>query len=334
MKKVDLNNYEAYIVDYYDGKLNAEEASMLKSFLLLHPELDVFLEEDWIIVPADEEKKCPFDVLKAEFDEEFVFGYVEGMLSEKEIVQAQLLEKNNKLFQLAVKDFQKTILVPDSTIVFEEKHKLYKTGRILVLPSRNFLKVAAVIFLPVMITLLLVALYSKREEPLTNYLSDNPASLSHNKKSIAILKNEGNTHDKSIQLKNNQTFDKKNTSVITNNSIKENLSFDGGDSLSQLSNEPDNITSMPYNSLVSDSAIAASPLVQQMSTESKGVFFIEEADIEDIHEVSITPSNKNMLWNIAAKGLSILNKGGWHKVSASNDNRTLYIGGVSISKAQ
>ena len=53
MEKINLNNYEAFFLDYAEGNLPAEQVAMLEDFLNTHPHLRKELEQfDMITLPG------------------------------------------------------------------------------------------------------------------------------------------------------------------------------------------------------------------------------------------------------------------------------------------
>ena len=45
MHKIDIHNYEAYLLDYSEGNLTGELQVELELFLIQHPELEINLDE-------------------------------------------------------------------------------------------------------------------------------------------------------------------------------------------------------------------------------------------------------------------------------------------------
>lgn len=153
MEKIDLNNYEAYFLDYMEGTLSAEEKHDLFAFLEEHPELKAEMEEDFGGIELIPEK-IAFDakadlkiderklILTPVTVEELMIASVEGQLTEThnkelaEYIKANQLEKTFAYYQA-------TILKPDTSLVFGEKEKLKQKGGV-VIPMRFVARLAAV----------------------------------------------------------------------------------------------------------------------------------------------------------------------------------------------
>lgn len=128
MERVNLDNYEAYLLDYFEGHLNQEQIQALKNFALLHPELNIdLLQNDLTYIP-EENDKADFknDLLKKEEDLTSwnLIAYLEGELSEteKEKLEKQLSEDADLAKELQL--YRKTFLLQ------EENESLEKNGLI------------------------------------------------------------------------------------------------------------------------------------------------------------------------------------------------------------
>jgi hypothetical protein len=145
MEKIDLNNYEAYFLDFMEGTLSAEERHDLFAFLELHPELKSEMEEDFGSIELNPEaitfegkEQLKIDesalILTANTVDDIMIASVEGQLSASHENQLLNYVKANNLDETFAY-YKATILKPDTAIVFAEKRKLkVKTGIIISLP--------------------------------------------------------------------------------------------------------------------------------------------------------------------------------------------------------
>jgi len=131
MSIINLNNYEAFLLDHFEGNLSITETEELKTFVLLHPELNIDLQNSDLPYFTKEEISLDFksDLLKTEENlpaEEFI-NYIEGNLPEKEknSFEKKLISDKELLAELEM--FRKTISAADENIIFEEKNLLLKT---------------------------------------------------------------------------------------------------------------------------------------------------------------------------------------------------------------
>ncbi|MEI6823191.1 MAG: lipocalin/fatty-acid binding family protein [Bacteroidota bacterium] len=136
---INKNNYEIYILDYYEGTLTMSEEHELQAFLIANPdikeEFDSF--ENISIVP---DKQVRFDLklaLKQTPDtskviindtnyKEYFIASIEGDLDNSQQKQLEIFLQNNPTLKDEYKLFSLTKLIPDTTIVFENKKDLKK----------------------------------------------------------------------------------------------------------------------------------------------------------------------------------------------------------------
>src|SRR6185312_12732825 len=131
-------NYEAYFLDYYEGRLDAHATQELMDFIARHPELkEEFESYEPVSLTSKEEIKFDFkDSLKkpvtyinANNFDEFAAEYIEGTLSSD--MQAQLLNfiKLNPSYEHELSLYKKTKLATDTSVIFSHKGSLKKHDR-------------------------------------------------------------------------------------------------------------------------------------------------------------------------------------------------------------
>lgn len=154
-------NYEIYLVDYLDGKLNASQVDELLLFLDQNPDIKeefegmedaVLIAETSVFPNKSSLKKKSF--LKDGIDNEFDYlciAAVEGVLSNEEKVAFEKIIKGDPIKQSAYKNYQITKVHPESGIQYANKSHLKRTA---VIPIRySYLR--ASISIAATITLLL-----------------------------------------------------------------------------------------------------------------------------------------------------------------------------------
>lgn len=143
MGNINLDNYEAYLLDHLEGNLGKAETEELRSFVVLHPELNIDLDSNDLPYFSKDEEAMDFreELLKTEenFPAELLINYVEGNLSaeEKQRFEESLLSDNE--LRLEVELFKKTISFADESETFAEKNLLLKTEDELLLNSGSLL---------------------------------------------------------------------------------------------------------------------------------------------------------------------------------------------------
>ncbi|MEQ8907836.1 MAG: hypothetical protein RIC95_01475 [Vicingaceae bacterium] len=137
MSKVNPHNYEAFFLDYLEGKLSAREKAEVDAFLEKHPELKAELEEfETISLDAETVKMPKADLLREEETglsrkDYLLIASVEGTLSKTEKTELdKLLEvEPNLLDELSI--YEKTKL-PEENLAFGAKEDLkQKEGRVI-----------------------------------------------------------------------------------------------------------------------------------------------------------------------------------------------------------
>lgn len=131
-------NYEIYLVDYLDGKLNASQVDELLLFLDQNLDIkeafegmeDAVLIADTAIYPDKSSlKKKSF--LKDGIDNEFDYlciASVEGILSNNEKTLFEKSLQGDTIKQSAYKNFQKTKIQPQAAIQYNNKSHLKRTA--------------------------------------------------------------------------------------------------------------------------------------------------------------------------------------------------------------
>lgn len=129
MEKIGLHNYEAWLLDYSEGLLTEEQVAALTTFLLLHPEIEIDLEN--LSLPRLDSEDIVFPnhaLLQKELSstEEIVLSYLENTLSEAEKTVFELRLKHEHELRDLLLAYSKTVLQAD-TINLPDKAALYKT---------------------------------------------------------------------------------------------------------------------------------------------------------------------------------------------------------------
>lgn len=141
---INSHTYEAFLLDFAEGRLSAEEIILLEAYIQAHPELGsweeltedlpVLVEEELVFVNKSR-LKAPFLPeqalsIKAENFDSFAIAYLENELDTAEKQAFERYLETDKKHQTTFLILQKTILQPDKSIQFEGKEELkIKSGR-------------------------------------------------------------------------------------------------------------------------------------------------------------------------------------------------------------
>jgi hypothetical protein len=137
MSKINSHNYEAFLVDYFDGNLSDILITELKAFVIANPQLNIDLDDMDLPSFAEEGIEAGFknDLKKTDtfLEDEELINYLENNLTEadKKIFEVKLV--NDIALNNELKGYKKTILINEPALVFNEKAGLVKTDDDLIL---------------------------------------------------------------------------------------------------------------------------------------------------------------------------------------------------------
>lgn len=149
--KISIDNYEAYLIDYMDGRLNNAEIQQLKAFCVQnHIDFEELTENLPVLESTDDtfdekeylfkNKIVPFgNINKDNYEERFI-AYQELLLDGEEEREVEEFADNNPFLLKDLRTYGNCRLEPDTTIVFKDKDNLKKKAVILPL----YAKIAAV----------------------------------------------------------------------------------------------------------------------------------------------------------------------------------------------
>jgi len=202
MEKIGKNNYEAYVLDYLEGNLGAEETHDLMVFLEQHPDLKKDLDLDLTQVSLNPsmtvfEHKAALKVseempLSMNTVDTWMLESVEGNLSASKQQELDDFVRKHQL-EKTYTAYQSTILKADLNEVFENKRTL-KVATGIVIPM--YLRVAAIAAVAVL--LIGVALNAGDA---TTETADTASKTGNNNGMLASKTGAINSLDKTINSK-------------------------------------------------------------------------------------------------------------------------------------
>ena len=134
-EKINIKNYEAFLLDYMEGNLSEENISLLKDFAASHPELNIDLEDTELVsLEKDESIFTSKENLKKTgpstgsgtglITDELFVGYIENTLSKEEKNKVEQICSEDKVLANELRIYKNTILSAETNIVFENKESL------------------------------------------------------------------------------------------------------------------------------------------------------------------------------------------------------------------
>jgi hypothetical protein len=137
IEKINIENYEAFYLDYLENNLSEEDRVLFELFLEKHPHL---IEENFEIQPIQELytgslsnfEKQTFKVFDDEETinqlniEDFIIAYCEGILNPSKTNELLSLINKSHEYKSLLNTYKATILSPDLSIKLETKSSLKK----------------------------------------------------------------------------------------------------------------------------------------------------------------------------------------------------------------
>ncbi|MBN2779171.1 MAG: hypothetical protein JXR36_16175 [Bacteroidales bacterium] len=205
---ININNYEAYWVDYLDGVLNSDQEDALMSFLEENPNIAGSLidVEDYKLPNLDAEYPEKTKLLSFYQIDNLLIAKIEGTISLED--DKFITEKINS--EVATKEsysiYKKTLLSPDNTIVFPNKNSLKQSVRV---PMFRYVSSIAA-------AILIVALsgyFLTREFESTD---NGTSTLTANLVGISIEENDTNEINSNLEIPDKRTNNVSQTNTSNN----------------------------------------------------------------------------------------------------------------------
>lgn len=342
MHKIDIHNYEAYLLDFSEGNLSDESQIELELFLIQHPELNIDLS-DLALVELDNEaisfsnknnlKKSESDLVS---ETQFI-DYIENQLSINEKLNIEKSCAANPPLEKELKLFSSTIVKVDTSIIYENKESLKRRSKIIWFnfSASKFAAAASVLFLIGLFifwpktqnTINNSQLADKeiKEAPTTkNFIANN--SINHKN----ITAKTSNAKNKKVLISKNPVISNSQTALknhIVTSQNKNAMPFE--DSIDNLDTNNSDIENTKKEILI------AQNFPDALKENKKAVV---EVIIENDEEIIVlnTEKKKKGVWETVSRTLKNLNHIGIKSVNGDEKNNkentsyALTLGGVSI----
>lgn len=160
--RIDINNYEEFVLDFLEGNLNEQKTEEMKAFLLMHPDISEDLEGlDEVVLEAENQT-----ILHADFTNQLKKTKINAVASInednfEELLIAELEQDLNPTQEQELKEFillnpqlkqeqeltHRLKIQADTTVVFSHKSSLKKKNRAVVALWTISSSVAAVLLI-------------------------------------------------------------------------------------------------------------------------------------------------------------------------------------------
>ncbi len=341
MNKINIHNYEAYLLDFSEGNLTDELQMELELFLIQHPELDINLS-DLSLISLNEEsisfsnknslKKTETDLVS----EDQLVAYIEGELSVKEKTEVEKSCFKNPLLAKELALFQKTILEADSSVIYPNKNELKRKPKVI------WFNFSSVKYSAAACVLFLIGLFVFWPKDQNNNNSNLATNSTNNIPQNVANKNENQTDFIKKQLPNSiikesaSSLEKSNTTKIKSQHINpENTNTLLANNSVQDNSNKDSITKSPVEQIVNPSnetLIAINVPTGVKKQNNTIVQVISENDDEP--NTPNTEKKKKGIWAAASKALKNLNHAGVKSVNGDEKEQSSYaltLGCLSIT---
>ena len=175
---INRNNYELFIIDFYDEKLSSTQKAELFVFLDQNPEIK---EEFELYSPVTLDAGSEFFVGKEKLKKsslnsrvvDQLIAYLENDLNKDDRKKIEeLISSDQEIFE-ELEILKKTKVLPDYNIVFKNKSVLKRGGRIILFHSPTFGKVAVA----ASVLLLLLSYYYFNKPQQSEIVSNQPSVI-------------------------------------------------------------------------------------------------------------------------------------------------------------
>lgn len=351
--KINIDNYEAYLLDHMEGNLSREEILELQAFAAQHPHLNIDLNDLELVelVTDDVQFENKEGLKKVGISDEQFVAYIENELEPQKKQEIETLCASDEKLAKDLKLFQHTIIKADLSVEFEGKNQLKKQEtKVLWLFSREVLAAAASLILIMGLWFMFRNFIPGKEtfnatkingigkiKPITLHKTETASTFSA-AGSKQELASAANTNSVALSTKTEKLNEsKEDPSLFANNAPVEKVN--NRDPKEEIKNntpkKEENVEKEPVKYASSDPAKKNSADTKAQ-TLSQPYVIIEKAYDED--ERQLASNEKNGFWKKAMKTLSGLNKLGVKKVNgtettqSNNEQYLLSMGNLSIEK--
>jgi mRNA-degrading endonuclease YafQ of YafQ-DinJ toxin-antitoxin module len=267
-RKINIENYEAYLLDYIEGNLNSNQEEELLEFLNKHPELgkDIVDPDSYIIVPPKTDYNKTESLKKVNNHSYLMISHVEKSLTALEQKELDSLLSDDTM-KNELEMYHRCKLNPDISIKYHNKDKLKKALPFTV--NKVAVSIAAAIVLVIISGFAI------------NMLLQTPAKINQKGLALFTLVDFDKTTDRiSKEINKNQ-----NRIELANTDEKDNHNK----SIDQRSNNPEN-TFTPVV-LAPMSKMRAKQI--EINTNIAQLNYREMPDLYEYHTITVTYKKVN-----------------------------------------
>ena len=347
MVKIDIHNYEAYLLDFAEGNLTSDQQFELEIFLMQHPELNIDLTtlSEFPLISEDvyfENKQSLKKNINDLISENTFIAYIENQLSETDKFNVEKNCSENAELAKELRLYQHTKVVTDPNILFGNKDKLKRKVKIIWFnfSPKHFAAAASVLILFGLFILWTKKQINTSNNNLTAFASVNSRFTKAHVKNSIVKSIVQKNHVIKKQNSNNISSYKKHVNIIldtthhsiTQSNLKVTNDIDASKRIDAIgSNDTANqIVNKDNNNIIEQKIDITENTKQKYSIQ-----VLTEVDDEIVN----TPIQKKKkgLWALAGKAFKKLNDlgvktiDGTETLTADNTSYTLNLGNLSVN---
>lgn len=345
MSAINLNNYEAYLLDFSEGKLSEETQVELEMFLMQHSALGIDLNE-LALVPLDSEKISfnPKQNLKKTYSdlisENQFIAYIENITDEADKSHIEKSCALNPQLQAELDLYKHTIYQADRSIVFSNKASLKRKPKVIWL-NLNASQFAAAACVVIILSAWFFWPVSNNVEATIQLAKNDPLNSSRPTHLSVLNKTPKSAVNKTVSCDNLPLNAVANAAKKPNQKTQPKIINTSSNQTVKTSVVENNIASTPIensNHVLPETATTNQPQPSITATKKITNHIIEViSESQDELVAENAGKKKKGIWSVAGKALKNLNQLGVKSVNGEEENTknntayALTLGGLSIT---
>ncbi|HMM11301.1 MAG TPA: hypothetical protein PKE03_04310 [Bacteroidales bacterium] len=186
--KINYDNYEAFLLDFIEGRLDAATAEALKRFIVQHPDLGSWdeltadlpvLEAEVAVFSSKESLQKPEIKVFGNIDESnyetYFTAWHENVLTNDEKASVERFLQLNPWLEDEFRLAGMVYLVPDEAISFPDKAAIIRKAPVIAMMTGNLMRVAAAVALLFTLSMWWMRQLPDRTEPLQALVTETEA---------------------------------------------------------------------------------------------------------------------------------------------------------------
>ena len=200
-EKINISNYEVWLLDYIEGNLDNSKEADLMLFLEANPELgqDIVDPEMFKLTPPETKYKNKKSIKRNDNFDYLMIGSIEQTLTNEEEKELTKLINSDSSLKSELNIYRKTKLEPNTSVTYKNKALLHKN---IVFNWRPIASIAAAVILIATSMFVLQSIFSTPTNNMAKSLAKNNDLFS----TTRTIKNNNQKHNIQIANSNTNTY--------------------------------------------------------------------------------------------------------------------------------